>query len=131
MTMFYGLLDPADGRMEFVSVGHPFPLLRRRSGDLVELGEGCLPLGVRPSVVTRPAAITLEPGDLLVLYTDGVPEAVDEHGEAFGFDRVRSVVAEGGGAAGLHDRAVAAVEHHARGAIQLDDRSIVVIGRDD
>lgn len=130
MTMFYGLLDPATGRMEYVSVGHPYPLLRRASGDLEELGAGCLPLGVRPSIAPRPDATQLAPGDLLIMYTDGVPEALDEQGNAFGFARLRSLVESGGGVAEVHDRAIAALERFTEGARQLDDRSIVVIARD-
>lgn len=130
MTMFYGLLDPATGRLEYVSVGHPYPLLRRASGDLEELGVGCLPLGVRSSITPRPGATTLNPGDLLIMYTDGIPEALDEQDNAFGFERLSSLVALGGGAASVHDRAFAALERFTEGAIQLDDRSLVVISRD-
>jgi serine phosphatase RsbU (regulator of sigma subunit) len=130
MTMFYGLLDRATGRLEYVSVGHPYPLLRRASGDLEELGVGCLPLGVRSSITPRPGATTLYPGDLLIMYTDGIPEALDEQENAFGFERLSSLVALGGGAASVHDRAFAALDRFTEGAIQLDDRSLVVIGRD-
>jgi len=83
MTMFYGVLDPADGALEYVSVGHPFPMLRRAGGEVHELGTGSLPLGVRGSIAPRAGATRLEPGDLLVMYTDGIPETVDEAGSSF------------------------------------------------
>lgn len=129
MTMFYAVLDPLSGELEYVSVGHPYPLLRRASGGLDELGVGCLPLGIRSSIAPRQEATTITTGDLLVMYSDGVPETINDEGATFGFDRIRALVAPGGSAAAVHDRTVAALESFSRGSVQLDDRSLVVIGR--
>ncbi len=92
MSFFYALLEPATGELEYVCAGHPFPLLRRRDGTLEELGEGGFPLGLRRDLVIRRGRAKMEPGDLLVLYTDGVAECVDGEGRAFGFDRLRGTV---------------------------------------
>lgn len=129
MTLFYGLLDPAAGRLEYVCAGHPYPYLRRVDGAVEELGRGSLPLGIRTEVEPALGETTMGPGDLLVLYTDGVPEELSPTGESFGFDRVRSLVHRGGTARSLHDRLVDEMERH-RGEERVhDDRSLVVVER--
>ncbi len=130
-TLFYGLLDPASGRLDYLCAGHPFPLLRRADGAVIELGEGALPLGIRSSIDPRPAVVTLEPGDLLLLYSDGLPEQVrGGSGEAFGFDRVRRLVAAGGPAAELHRRVVEAFDAFVGDGPLADDVSLVVVERE-
>jgi len=129
MTLFYGLLDPASGRLDYLCAGHPFPLLRRAVGGVEELGEGGLPLGLRPGLEAEPASTSLAPGDLLLLYTDGLPEALDAAGQAFGFDRLGGLLAQGGPAAAVHDRIAAALDHHTREAALADDVSVVVVER--
>lgn len=130
MTIFYAVLDPATGRLDYACAGHPYPLLRRRRGDLVELGAGSLPLGLRPAVRPARGSDKMFPGDLLVLYSDGVPETLNEAGGAFGFDGLRSVVSAGGTVVELHDRVTSALDRFAGGASMMDDRSLVVIGRE-
>lgn len=129
MTVFYGLLDPATGELEYACAGHPYPLLRRAGGEVLELGAGALPLGLRPSIAPATGLVSLNPGDLLVLYTDGVPEALDGVGAAFGFDRLQGEVAAGGSAADVHARIAAAVDRFSHGAHMMDDRSLVAIDR--
>jgi phosphoserine phosphatase RsbU/P len=130
MSVFYALLDPPTGRLEYISAGHPFPLLRRADGRVEELGEGGLPLGIREPLRCRPGATTLEPGDLLVLYTDGLAETTDPHGkEAFGYDRLRGLVAHGGDPQILHDRILGAFDTHVAGEPLLDDLTLVVVAR--
>jgi hypothetical protein len=130
MSVFYALLDPATGQLEYVSAGHPFPFLRRADGRVEELGEGGLPLGIRESLKVQPGTTTLSPGDLLVLYTDGLVESTDPRGtEAFGFDRLQGLVATGGDPQILHDRILAAFDTHVSGEPLLDDLTLVVVAR--
>jgi serine phosphatase RsbU (regulator of sigma subunit) len=130
LTLFYGVLDPATGRLDFVCAGHPFPLLRRRSGAVEELGTGSLPLGLRRDLALRPEATTLEPGDLLLLYSDGLPEGVrPATGEAFGFERLRQLLGAAGGAQEVHDRIVSAFDAFLAGEDRQDDISLVVVER--
>ncbi|MGB6361464.1 MAG: PP2C family protein-serine/threonine phosphatase, partial [Thermoanaerobaculia bacterium] len=75
MTLFLGLLSPDDGRFEYACAGHPYPLVRRADGEIRELGSSSLPLGLRHDLELTSQVVTLEPGDLLLLYTDGIPEA--------------------------------------------------------
>jgi hypothetical protein len=129
MTLFYGLLDLESGRLDYACAGHPYPLLRRAGGEVVELGAGSLPLGLRPEVAPARGSEVFAPGDLLVLYTDGVPETLDGAGSAFGFDRLGSEVAAGGAASAVHERITSELEHFAGGAPLVDDRSLVAITR--
>ena len=130
MSVFYALLDPATGQLEYISAGHPFPFLRRADGRVEELGEGGLPLGIRESLKLKPGTTTLSPGDLLVLYTDGLVETTDPKGmEAFGFDRLQALTAAGGAPQPLHDRILSAFDVHSSGEPLRDDLTLVVVAR--
>src|SRR5271163_3806371 len=74
-------------RMTYVNAGHNPPILRRADGSLEKLEEGGLPLGIEPTAAFGAGAIQLEPGDALILYTDGVVEAFNAAGEDFGNER--------------------------------------------
>ncbi len=130
LTLFYGLLDPVTGRLDFVSAGHPFPLLRRAGGSIEELGTGAFPLGLRPEIRLEPGSVVLAPGDLLLLYSDGLAEEVrPATGEAFGFDRLRELLAPGGAAREVHDRVLRDFDAFLAGEAQRDDISLVVVER--
>ncbi len=130
MTLFCGLLAPASGELTYVCAGHPYPLLRRRNGDLEELGSGSIPLGLKPAVRLQAESATLQAGDLLVMYSDGIPEQLDSAGRAFGFERLQQVVGVGGGPQEVHDRVLSELERFAGDERPCDDRSLVVIARD-
>jgi len=131
LSLFYALLDPASGRLEHVGAGHPFPLLLRRSGEIEELGQGGLPLGLRQTLAPATGEATLAPGDVLVLFTDGLVEATDAAGErAFGFERLTALVRSGGSPRAIHDRVLAAFDAHVGGEPLRDDVTLVVIGRE-
>jgi sigma-B regulation protein RsbU (phosphoserine phosphatase) len=129
MTVFYALLTPATGDLESVCAGHPFPLLRRGGGKLEELGRGGLPLGVRDELAPQPQATTLDPGDLLVLYTDGLAEALNAQAEAFGYDRIAELTRPGGTPQAVHDRILAAFDAHVGEEPLRDDLTLLVIAR--
>jgi hypothetical protein len=129
MTLFYALYDPPSGHLDWVCAGHPFPLLRRSGGDLIELGGGSLPLGLRPDSPTIAGAERFAVGDLLVLYTDGLAEGVDTAGNAFGFDRLADLVRPGGHAREVHDRLTRAFGRHVGEGPLHDDLSLVVVER--
>ncbi len=129
MTLFCGVLDPGSGRLEFVNAGHPYPLLRRPDGAVEELGNGCMPMGLREELAIEAHESRLEAGSLLVLYSDGLPEAVDRDGHAFGFERVAELAAAGGGAAQVHERILLALRGFVGDEPLADDVSLVVVER--
>lgn len=130
MTLFYSLLDVDTGELEYACAGHPYPFLRRASGEVIELGEGAIPLGIRRATTYASQTTHLEAGDLLVLYSDGLPEMIGgKSAEAFGFERLRGLLKNPGDAQQVHDRIVRDVESH-RGSHRLaDDLTLVVICR--
>jgi serine phosphatase RsbU (regulator of sigma subunit) len=81
-----------------VNAGHNPPLLRRSSGELLTLEAGGLPLGIERERGYECRSVAMQPGDLLVLYTDGVVEAENEQREEFGEDRLRAVLVSAGNA---------------------------------
>ncbi len=90
-TVFLGLLDVHSGEVGFCAAGHPPAVLRRTDGTIVSLSTGSLPLGAFSDSVYRIGTEVLAPGDLLLLYTDGLLEARRD-GELFGEQRVEDVV---------------------------------------
>ncbi|MCU0235238.1 MAG: PP2C family protein-serine/threonine phosphatase [Thermoanaerobaculales bacterium] len=129
MTLFCGVLEPVSGALSFVCAGHPYPMLRRAAGDIVELGSGGLPLGIRAELEPAVGEAVIAPGDTLLLYTDGIFESVDAAGEAFGFGRLRAALAPGGSSQEVHDRVLGLLDGF-RGAEPLyDDCSVVVVRR--
>lgn len=129
LTLFYGLLDPRTGILEWANAGHPFPLLRRASGEVLELGRGSLPLGLRRKGAWASEQTRIEPGDLLVLYSDGIPEARGAAGD-FGFDRLRQEVARGGLPESLHYHLWSELVRHLGEEPLRDDATLVLLGCD-
>ncbi len=93
-TAFFATLDRSTGHMAYCSAGHPAPVLVRKGERPILLGgsHGVLGGGSRGRYESKQAV--LDTGDLLLLYTDGLTEAHDRHGEIFGIDRLLSVVDE-------------------------------------
>lgn len=88
ITAIVGALDPCSGALLFVNAGHPIPFIVR-AGEVAEAGTPLNPpLGVTTEFPATPVAMTLEQDEILVLFTDGVSEAVSPTGELFGTDRV-------------------------------------------
>jgi hypothetical protein len=130
MTVFYALLDPGTGEMEYVCAGHPFPLLRRADGTVEELGCGGLPLGMREPLDICAQRVVLEPGDLLLLYTDGLAEALDTNGkEAFGYPRITALTRDGGSPRTVHERILRAFDKHVGDEPLKDDLTLLVAAR--
>jgi len=84
ITFFYALLDPATGTLTYSNAGHNYPLLIRANGSIEQLAGGGLVLGLFPMAHYELRTTSLEPGDMLALYSDGVTEACSPAGEEFG-----------------------------------------------
>jgi len=130
VTLFYGLLDLRSGEVDFVCAGHPSPLLRRADGSVDEPAKGSLPLGLGDALRPTRGSFALAPGELLILVTDGVFEAIGSGGDAFGWERLRQCVAASEqGAQQAHDRLRAALDAHVGREELSDDRTLVAIQR--
>jgi sigma-B regulation protein RsbU (phosphoserine phosphatase) len=88
VTLFYAEIDHAKGELRYTNAGHNYPLLRRKSGEVEYLDRGGLILGIFDGAEYEEGRIPLEPGDRLLLYSDGVSEAEDKTGSQFGDDRL-------------------------------------------
>jgi serine phosphatase RsbU (regulator of sigma subunit) len=93
ITLFYGILDPRGGSFSYCSAGHhPALLLRAQHGLLEQLKRTGMPLGVMEDATWERVSVAIEPGDTLVLYTDGVTDAQDAQEEFFGLERLQDAV---------------------------------------
>ncbi len=97
-TAFLAELDPATGALEYINAGHNWPVLRRASGAMERFETGGLPLGINAAASYQSGATRLAPGDLLLIFTDGLVEAEDEHEWEYGEERMLAMVKSLGGA---------------------------------
>ncbi|MHB8753863.1 MAG: PP2C family protein-serine/threonine phosphatase [Candidatus Acidiferrales bacterium] len=91
-TSFLAEYDPSSKRIRYVNAGHNAPFLRHPSGVIERLSEGDVPFGIQSSASYRSEAVTIEAGDLLVIFTDGLAEAVNGAGEEYGESRIQASV---------------------------------------
>ncbi len=132
ITMFLAELDPATGRLLYANAGHNPALLLRGDGRVEELGSGGVPLGLLPGSRYQARELTIEPGDLLCVYSDGITEAEAMDDEEYGTERLGSVLREhqGDPAAAVLAAICAAVEGFSRGRPQGDDQTLLVVRRE-
>jgi phosphoserine phosphatase RsbU/P len=130
-TAFLGILEPATGRLRYTNAGHNPPLVLRASGCAEELGSTGVPLGLLPQASYRADETTLAPGEILVLYTDGLVEAEDPEGNEYGLDRLKEACLRGKGetCGGLAHVLGRDLEDFARGVPFADDRTLVLARR--
>jgi serine phosphatase RsbU (regulator of sigma subunit) len=101
VTLVLAVLDPRRHEITLVNASHPEPLLRRANGEVVRLGidERGLPLGLDADQAYKETRYDLEPGDVLLMYTDGISEAENAKRELYGPERLRRIVGQGTGTA--------------------------------
>jgi serine phosphatase RsbU (regulator of sigma subunit) len=129
VTLFYGVLETGNGRLTYVNAGHnPAYVQGRQSLTLDKTG---IPLGMYEGLVWQQKSVYLSPGDLLVAYTDGIPEAINEVDEEFGSKRLLQKVMEGNGhrAAETIAATLESVQTFTGSVPQFDDMTLVVIKR--
>lgn len=124
-------LRPGEGAVEYVCAGHNDLMIYRAAGDRVERvpSDGTI-LGFLPDVVYESRALRLQPGDCLLLYTDGITEATDRAGQMFGEERLASVFAQlapNRSAQRVVDGLAAELENWRGGAANDDDVTAVVV----
>jgi phosphoserine phosphatase RsbU/P len=131
ITFFFCLLDPASGLVRFANAGHNPPILMRASGAFQMLEGGGPVLGILPIAPYTEMTVQMEPGDMLVLYSDGVTEANNPGYDEFGEERLVEVLRQH-----RRERAEEIVEavmkglnEFASGAAQADDITLVVAKR--
>ena len=135
VTAFYGVLEPNTGRFRFSNAGHPPPLLiKSQKGKPIDrLGRTGMALGIQDNEYWSQKLVILAPGDVLVLYTDGVIEAQNPQGRLFEITRLQDVVQKvtGRSAKVIMDAILTEVHHFTAGVPAQDDTAILVIRRKD
>ncbi len=131
ITFLLLVLDVDSNRLQVVNAGHPPPLIRRRDGRVEEFGANAsgLPLFIVPGFDYASAETTLEPGETVILYTDGVTDAVNAAGDRLGEPRLRQALLAAKGAAAVGEWIVRAVQQHVADHPQFDDITLVAIAR--
>jgi len=132
ITFFMARLDTASGAISYVNAGHNPPLLVRADGRVDPLQEGGMVLGLFDSVPYAEGRVELRPGDLLVIFSDGVTETWSVEDEEFGEERLaRLVVAERAlRAEALETRILKEIDLFSGGAKATDDRTLIVLKRE-
>jgi sigma-B regulation protein RsbU (phosphoserine phosphatase) len=132
LTAFYGVLDTDNGRFRYCNAGHPPALWLTAGGRIQELCCTGMPLGIMEASQWQTREIQLEPGECLVLYTDGVMDAEASDGDYFGRGRLQTAVlaAAGGTAETICAAVETAVAQHTGDQPQLDDIALLVLRRE-
>ncbi len=131
-SMFLAKLDPITGMVNYCSDGHPPALLLRANGELESLSEGGLLLGVLPEASYVSGSFELGAGDVLMIYSDGVTESLNNAGEEFGYARLEKQLrrAQTGSADTMLFSVLGAVQDFAATRSLIDDMSLAIVRRD-
>lgn len=130
VTAFYGVYNTVTHTLHFINAGHPTALLFRSStSSCASLYNSNFPLGMFAPLPFADAAIQLAPGDRLVLYTDGVSEAVNTAGEPFGVQRIVEILLKEGARSpqALRDAIMQEVKSFSEGQAQQDDMTVMIV----
>lgn len=130
-TAFVGVLEASDGRLRYANAGHNPALLLRAGGDVERLEPTGTPLGLLQGSAYQCGEVSLNSGDTLIIYTDGVTEATNREGEEYGIDRLVAVCGERRGAA-LEELARALegdLDTFVAGVPYADDRTLLMTRR--
>jgi serine phosphatase RsbU (regulator of sigma subunit) len=131
VTLLYVLLCPQERKISVVNAGHPPALIRHKPQGQVQAIDTNInfPLGVISETVYGVAEVSLEPGDTVVIYTDGVTEAMNQQSKQFGTARLYDVLKEGSSEpAQVLERIVGSVQEFVGLTPQSDDLTLVCFG---
>jgi len=126
-TLFIAVYDPAAGTLTYVNAGHN-PGLWISPGGVGLLPSGGVPVGMMPGVVHKQASIQVAPGDTILLYSDGITEALNGSDEEFGMERLTALAIAGQREApvDLSRQIFGAVNDFTTGVAQYDDQTVLI-----
>jgi len=133
ITCLYAILDTESGRLVYANAGHDPPYLRHNGSDVEELRARGMPLGLMPEMEYEEKEVTLERGESVLFYSDGLVEAHDSHHEMFGFPKLQGLVGtHRSGGSSLIDFLLSELTHFAgEDWEQEDDITLVTLERSD
>jgi phosphoserine phosphatase RsbU/P len=128
-TAFLAEYDPVKRTLAYINAGHNNPILRRAGGQVERLDVGGLPFGIQPEAAYESATVTLAPGDWLIVFTDGLVEAVNARDEEYGEVRVMTEMELGksGSPADMLNRLMAALDLFVLNTPQHDDVTCMLL----
>jgi len=128
VTFCFAWIDPARQSLVYANAGHNPPLLLRRDGEILRLGEGGMVMGVFADAAFSQAELSLQPGDRLLFYTDGITEAPNADGEEFGEERLEAAgrTAPDRSAEAIKDYVLAQLAAFTGGSF-ADDATLIVV----
>jgi len=131
-TLFYGVLDVGSHQLSYCNAGHEIPFVLSNKGAPALLETGGMALGVMDEFPYERDEISINVGDLLIIYSDGIPDATNEFDHPFGEKQLVALAhnLRGKPAMGILDGIIEAVQEHEGGTEQLDDLTLVVVKRD-
>ena len=134
VTAFFGILDQETGVLTYSNAGHNPPyLLRQNGGTPQPLSVTGMPIGIDEDTLWGKASIQIEPGDVVVFYTDGIPDAQNEEGEFFQEERLLEVTRSNANCSSAHElqtMIIESVQSFMGEAAQFDDITLIVLARD-
>jgi PAS domain S-box-containing protein len=132
ITLFYGLLDTAGGQIIYCNGGHDQPVFMAPGREIKELKTGGIPLGFMADYEYAEEAVSFDDGNLLVLYSDGITEAMNEQEEEFGLERLNTVIKQNQkkGASDMINDILDAVMKFTGETPQMDDMTLMIIKKD-
>ena len=130
-TLFYGIIDLAKNYVKYCNAGHDIPILIKNSGEVVEIKESGLMLGAFPEYPFKQDEFSMDKGDMLILYSDGVTEAMNEDEHEFSINNLIPLVVENNGLPPdrLLNTIIDAVKSHSGSTPQSDDITLMIIKR--
>lgn len=121
-SVFIGLLDPETGKLSYINAGHEEAYIVGAGGIRATLEPTGAVIGIFPGVNHEIATATLEPGEIILVYSDGVPEATNAAGEQFSNERLKQLLGDFSGTAeGLIETIINSITAFTEGAQQHDD----------
>jgi sigma-B regulation protein RsbU (phosphoserine phosphatase) len=132
-TMFYGEFDSHSTVLRYINAGHCPPILISETGEATKLSEGDVPVGLFPEIRYQELRVTLSRGSALVVYTDGVTDALNSQGEDFGEGRLMTFCSsfpKGANAEMICTLLSSEVSKWSAGAEQFDDTTVLVLSVD-
>jgi len=128
-SLFYGFYDDLSRLLVYVNAGHLPPILRRKDGSIQRLKTGGMVVGMMPDTSYRQETVQLQPGDILLLFSDGITEAMNTKEQEFGEERLLPLISSLTDlpAASLSDAILDRIADYVGTAPQHDDSTLVVI----
>jgi len=128
-TFFYGMISFNENKITYTNAGHNSPLLVRKDGTAIKLYGGGIVLGYLTTETYIQEEVPFSPGDLVVLYTDGITEAMNSDSEEFGEDRLLDVIQKNSSESSyrIREKIIEAVKRFSRHKDPEDDATLIII----